>query len=1408
MSSLPPLSTASPSGAPRRRGGGRAWSWIVGGLRGALWCLVALWSLLLLAWLLLHWGILPHIAQWRGAIEAKASSALGVPVRIGDIVVSTSSWVPSVELSQVVLLDTQSRPALVLPRVVAALSPQSLLAWDLRFQQLYIEGAQLDVRRDAKGRIFVAGFDLQRGQADADEEGAALRWFLKQPELVIRGGSLRWTDEQRGAPPLALSEVQLVMRNGLRSHAVQLDATPPPAWGERFSLRGRFTQPLLNGEDFSRWSGTVHADLPRADVRELKRYLTLPFAMSEGDGALRAWIDLRQGEPSAATVDLALRAVTLQLEDKLDPLSLTRIEGRLTAQRDKDGVKVSAQGLSFQTGAGHSWPKGDLQLAWRQREGAPTTGGEFSAQQLDLGVMARVAAALPLGLPLRKLLADVRPEGLVSELQLRFEGAPDAPGAYQLKGRVSGLALAPRSSPAGVGLEPGIGRPGLRNADLQIDATEKGGEASLKIVRGELVFPGVFDEPEVPVDQFSARLQWKVEAARLAGRPPKVSLQVKDVTFANADTEGSLSASWRTGPGEGVARGGRYPGLLELDGQLSRGVASRTARYLPRGIDAHVRSYVARAVTAGKLGRTTYRVKGDLWDFPYWGEPGGREGEFRVTTRVSELGLAYLPSVPAQGSEPAYVSPWPALSQVSGELTFDRARMDIRDAQARIGAVQIKGIQGGIANLGERSTLVIDGVATGPGADMLRFVNTTPVGGWIGQVLAQTTLAGAAELRLGLNLPLGSAGGPGTVKGSVLLAGNDLRMQPDTPLLAGARGRVDFSERGVTVVGGSARLLGGELSFDGGTQADGSVRFNGQGVATAEALRRATELGPVARVATVLSGQTPYRLALGFVRGQTELNLTSNLVGMAVDLPAPLRKAAETPLALRYQTALLPDAPGQPQRDTLRLELGTLVQAQYQREYPRDAARWAEGPRVLRGGIGVNERAPTPAQGVAALLNLGVADVDAWQAAARRLGVSAGAAAVPGPGPVDGGIHAEAYAPQSVALRAQQLTFGERSLNRLVAGLSEDNGNWRGNLDAEQLSGYVEYRPARSGGSASAAGRVYARLSRLSLPKSEAEQVETLLEQPTSVPALDIVIDELVLRGMRLGRVEIEAANRLEAAGLREWRLTRLNLDTPEGKLSATGSWLAGVGLPARRRSVMNFKLDLADSGGFLERLGTERAIRGGKGQLSGQVAWLGSPLSLDYDSLSGQFSVAISSGQFLKAEPGAARLLGVLSLQALPRRLSLDFRDVFQQGFAFDSITGDVKIAEGVARTNNLRMRGVQAAVLMEGMADVERETQDIRVIVVPEINAGTASLAYAAINPAIGLGTFLAQLVLRKPLVQAGTREFHVSGSWSDPKVEKVERKFSDPVPSFDDPPAPPSAPASEAPARPTNPSPATER
>jgi uncharacterized protein (TIGR02099 family) len=1409
--SLTPPATTHPdlTTAPARlTGSATRWAPLRWAARLLLGLVITAWSLLLIAWLTLHWGILPHIEQWRGPLEARASAALGVPVRIGSIEVRSSGWVPSFELHEVLLLGADQRPALRLPSVFAAISPRSLLSLELRFEQLLIDGAQLEMRRDAQGRVFVAGLEV--GSTERGNGSAAADWFFAQHEFVIRGGSLRWTDEQRNAGPIALTDVQLVVRNTLRHHDVRVDATPPPAWGERFTLTGRFTQPLLARRgDWQRWTGNAYADLPRGDVRELRRHVALPFELSEGNGALRGWFEVKDGRPVGATVDLALRAVKARLAPNVEPLDIEELEGRLIGQRNADGVSLAAERFGFLTGAGMRWPQGDMKLAWRQREGQAATGGAFSAQRLDVARMAQVASSIPLGDPLRKWLAELNPKGNVSDLSASWEGPFDAPLRYRAKAQISALALAARAS-AEAG---GVGRPGLRGASLQLEASETGGQARIAINGGAIELPGVFDDPLLVLDQLSAQLLWKIEPAKVmatgagAAAAPQLSVQVKDARFANADAKGELNAAWSSGAGIGTARGARYPGRLELDAKLSDGVASRTHRYLPLGIGKGTRHYLEHAVQGGKLTTASFRIRGDLWDFPFFstragvaasraaGKPAAADGEFRITAKVDDATYAFVPSLPATDAAPASVSPWPALTKANVDIVLDRGSFELRNGRAQTGAIEWSNVQGLIRRLDADATLTLDAVARGPLAEMLQVVNTTPVGGWTGKVLESASATGSAELKLGLNLPLAHID-TASAKGSVALAGNDVRISPATPLLGGATGRVDFSNTGFAVVGATAKVYGGDASFEGGTQADGSVRFNAQGTVSAEGLKRATELGAFTRAAAALTGQAAYRGSLGFVRGEPEFNLTSNLVGLALNLPAPLGKAAETPLALHVSSSVEPAVAGQAPRDTLRFELGNLgnlVQAQYLRELSGDA------PRVLRGGIGVMEPAPQPAMGVAASINLKTLVVDEWEAAADKLlGTGAADSGNKSEGGKGDGSKSD-YVPETIALHVQELTAGARRLTRVAAGLSQDAGVWRANLDADQLGGYIEYRPPTRRGSANAAaGRVYARLARLSLPKSDVEQVESLLDQqPATLPALDVIVEDFELRGKKLGRVEIEAINRSTGAGrdaVRDWQLAKFNITTPEAQLTATGHWsiaagAAARGTPAARRAVMDFKLQLADSGALLDRLGTSKAIRGGKGAMSGQIAWLGSPFALDYPSLSGQINVAIEAGQFLKAEPGAARLLGVLSLQSLPRRLSLDFRDLFQEGFAFDNITGDVSVAHGVAQTNNLRMRGVQALVLMEGNADIERESQDLRVIVVPEINAGTAALAYAVINPAIGLGAFLAQALLKKPLTQAGTREFHVSGPWADPKVDRVDRKWSDDVPSFD---APASAPA----------------
>jgi uncharacterized protein (TIGR02099 family) len=1347
-----PSSPGSVAAGPRRGG------WLRAAANLAIALALLLWSLFLAVWLTLYWVILPHIDDWRPRIERLAGQAVGLKLSIGSIHVRSSGWVPALELRDLRLFDREDRVALRLERVHTALSMQSLLGLRLRFEQVLIDGARLEVRRDGFGRWHVAGLDWDGSVGSGDTR--ARDWFLAQREFVVRNAELHWTDERSGAPPLVLTQLDLVLRNGLRQHALRLDATPPPAWGQRFTLRGRFSQPLLAGAgELHRWSGTLFAEFPQADVAQLHRHLALPVELGDGDGALRAWVDISEGVARKATLDFALRAVSVRLGASLQPLQLQQLQGRLDVERDGAGIRLRAHDLAFLTGDGLAWPAGDLSVAWRQAQDlgeawtlrTPVTGGDMAGEGLNLDTLARLAEHAPLGEPLRTLLTGLAPRGMLDHLTARWTGPLDQPATYQVDAQLSGVALQAAAS-AGAGSP---GRPGLRQASLQLSANERGGEARLGIDGGALVLPGLWEQPEVPLDTLQAALSWRILAA--PGQPSAFELRLADARIANADLQAEVDATWHSGAGKGHGRGGRFPGVLDLRARLQNARAESVARYLPLGLSAGVREHVRDAVRSGSIESATFRVKGDLADFPFH---SAREGQMRILLRVRDVDYAYLPSQPARDGQAAYVSPWPVLEQASGEIEFDRLAMKLRGVQGRLWGYELRNVQGGISDLASwQALLTLQGQGRGPAADVLRFARLAPLGQRVGAALASIGVNGLSELTVDTSIPL--YGGEASVRSSLQLAGNDLRLHPDMPALLGATGSLELSPQGLAVRPLNARLLGGDARIEGQIDPDGALRFSAQGTATADALRKTAQPAWLALAGGLLRGQAAWRGTLALAEGRHEFTMQSNLVGMQIDLPAPLAKPlAATALPLRLQWSTLAD-PSPPARDKLQFELGELLQVQFQRELS------ATGPRVQRGSVAVQEALPPlPAAGVRAALNLGRVDLDAWQALAERNSLASQPAA--------GG-----YLPRTIQLRAEELRSGGRLLTRLQATLSQlghpEEDGWKASLTADQLAGDIEYMPGR--GSAQP-GRVLARLQRLSVPQSEVPTVEGLLGQPPpSVPALDIVVDDFELRGRKLGRLQMQAVNRMlpGRAGLREWQLDRLDLDMPEAQLRASGRWAAG----GSRRMALDFKLALADSGTFLERLGIDKAVRGGRGELQGQLSWAGSPLTLDYPSLEGKLRLDVDAGQFLHADPGNARLLGVLSLQSLPRRLSLDFRDLFQEGFAFDGIEGDVAVARGVATTTDLRMHGAQATVLMQGSADLQHETQDLRVLIVPKFDAAGAALATMAINPAVGLGTLLAQWALREPLIAAGTSELHVTGHWAEPQVRRIERKPEAPVP-----------------------------
>lgn len=1356
----------------------RTLRFLAAAVKWSLGLLLAVSLLLALAWGALHSFIVPRIGEMRPALEMRASRVLGVPVRIGAISARSEGLIPSFTLKDVVLLDPQGREALRLATVVGALSPRSL--WNLGFEQLYIEQPRLDIRRAADGRVFVAGLDFSRG---SDNEGRAADWFFSQKEFAIRGGWVQWTDEQRGAPPLALSQVDFVSRNGARRHQLRIDATPPAEWGERFTLAGVFRQPLLSGRAgrWQDWVGELHADFAAVDLSHLRRHASLGVEISQGRGRLRAWADVVRGQVVGGTADVVLQDVSATLGAQLQPLALRSLSGRLGGQRLAGGFSFRTQDLQFVTEEGQHWPGGNVALSWTGAEGGGTAQGELQADRLDLGALGQVASRLPLGAATHAALAAHAPRGFVETLQARWQGPLDALQKYEARGRARGLEVASRPAAEGH-----AGVPGVRGAAVEFDLTQAGGRAKVGIQQGELDFPGVFEEPVLPVDNLQADLQWQVDGEALA-------LNVSSLKFSNADVRGEARASWRTADPKASAGAARFPGVLDLQGTLTEADGTRVWRYLPTGVPKQARDYVRSSVLAGTATGTKFRVRGDLHDFPF---REGTPGEFLVQAPVRDVTYAYVPRSAQDG--PA----WPALTGLAAELVFRGAGMEIRGVQGKVlGAARLQVAADARIPDFHDSVVEVQGRIQGPVSESLGVVNTSPVKRMLNDALAGATGTGNAEVGLRLTLPLAHLD-RSQVEGSVTLAGNDVQISPDSPLLTRARGAVQFSDKGFQLAGVQARALGGDVRLEGGTrpQAGGGpaiVRLRAQGTVTAEGLRQAHGLGFVSRLARDFSGSTGYQLALSFRRGIPEVQVTSNLQGLAIQLPAPLGKPAESALPLRYETALTGEslAPNARLEEVLEVELGRVAAVRYVRDVSTPAGT------VLRGSIAVGlapgEDVELPAEGVTANVQLGTFDVDAWQDAVARVAGASPAATAAAAGasesPQGAGAPAMAFLPTVLAVRAREISVEGRMLRNVVLGGSRDGRIWRANVDADELNGYVEYRQPQSTG----AGRVTARLARLSIAAATATQVESFLEeQPGSIPALDVVVDEFELKGRRLGRLEIDAVNRgpgtvVREGGIREWRLNKLSLDTGESTFTASGNW-AAIGAQAvapggprqqarageRRRTSMRFRLDIADAGQTLARLGMKDVVRRGRGDMEGTVSWVGSPLALDYPTLTGGFHVDVASGQFLKADPGLAKLLSVLSLQSLPRRLALDFRDVFSDGFAFDFLRGDITIDQGIAATNNLQMKGVNAAVLMEGKADIARETQDLKVVVVPEINAGTASLVATVINPAIGVGSFLAQLFLREPLMRAATQEFHVDGTWADPRVTRVARSAPAPA------------------------------
>lgn len=281
-------------------------------------------------------------------------------------------------------------------------------------------------------------------------------------------------------------------------------------------------------------------------------------------------------------------------------------------------------------------------------------------------------------------------------------------------------------------------------------------------------------------------------------------------------------------------------------------------------------------------------------------------------------------------------------------------------------------------------------------------------------------------------------------------------------------------------------------------------------------------------------------------------------------------------------------------------------------------------------------------------------------------------------------------------------------------------------------------------------------------------QLTTQLTQTSSkannYPALHIWIKDFIYGGIPLGDTRIEARNTANG-----FRIEKFTTKAEDLQLNINGTYDKNHG--ENGLSKFNIILISHDLAAFLNDMGFQAPLKDAATVINMQVEWPDTPGAFEVSNMNGKMRIEIGKGQVVDAKPGVGRVLGLFNLTNLPRRLLLDFKDVFSEGLIFNSMQGDFELVDGEAFTENFKIDSSSAVITITGKTGLASKNYDQTIVVTPRVGRALptiGAIAGGAVGAAAG---FLVQNLFRKGLKNIGKIVYQVTGNWDNPKIELVE-------------------------------------
>ena len=862
--------------------------------------------------------------------------------------------------------------------------------------------------------------------------------------------------------------------------------------------------------------------------------------------------------------------------------------------------------------------------------------------------------------------------------------------------------------------------PAAQKVDGELWLDAEGGQVALQHAAVTLDFPDLFRWP-LAVNELRGNIAWQQDGQhwRVIGRKLEAS---------NADITTSATLDI-------VHDDAKKSPFMSLLVNVRDGDGSQVARYLPAGImSPNAVNWLDKAIVGAHVISGGALFHGRLNEFPF--DQGN--GRFEVSFSTENASLNYAEN-------------WPPITDITANVHFLGRAMSVEAQKGKIFSNDIQWAKVSIADMTTPPILLkVEGEVQGSTQEKLDYLVTSPpLYTAFAEHLEGMTAKGNSLLNLSLSLPIGGDK-PVQVDGWLTMKENTLSIPPLGQVLSNIGGRMEFFQAGLRAKNIQAELFGQATQINiatDETSVNSNVQIRAQGMFDAPDLA-ARYLPPIKEL---LTGEGNWNIAFNIPLGGknddiqrvTVLRARTNLKGVEARLPPPFDKTAEEAGSLELRVDFPPK-----QLPVLRVNYEGFVDGIFALgdiSPDKTLSDNAVAKNSFRGEVRLNGGAaemPT----VPGLRLTGWMDnisLDDWRNLQLTTTTKNDTSA-----PL---FNSADIAVRKLELHGQQLQNVRFKLASVEKGLQAD-------IDSKELKGRI-LLPHKMQDGPIRADLEYCYLTEMSEGSNAMD--------PRTLPELDFRIADFRYKNSKFGSIRLETAS--VADGM---RIEQLVLKPRSTTITARGGWYVRG---KQQHSNLQMHVESRNIGHTLKALDYVGGINKGKGSVDLELKWPGSFVDVDANGAQGRMSLSLKDGYLLDVDPGAGRMFGMLSIQTLPRRLLLDFSDVFREGFGFDRIRGSFTIEDGDAYTNNLYMEGPAARVEIAGRTGLAEQDYDQLVTVTPHVTDSLPILGVLAATPQVGAAILAFQKLFQPQIDDVTTNQYSITGNWNKPVIKKVKSSES---------------------------------